>query len=813
MTASVLAICTGATATTLHVPSEYATIQSAIDSSYAGDVVEVGPGIYTESLNFGGRAIIVRSTAGAIETVVDPVNGRCFTASGQKGASARLEGFTLRGGSAGQGGGIYVQSSSPTVANCVIIANSATSQGGGVYVESGNPKLINCTISANQGYQSGGGICVSSGSISLEGCTVVGNMLTYPYYTSGGGLFFASSNATATITGGEIRSNSATYGGGIYGGTVSITNCAIGGNVSQYPGGDIGHGGGIDSSSVTITGGSLTDNMTDGSGGALYNVSGQVNGCMISGNTAVLDGGAVWSSGALTLSWCTLEENTASATGGAWYKSSGTAVVQSCQVKNNNALTTGGLWLGGGLTTVLGSTFCGNGVNITGQWMNAGGNTLQGACDGSGATTLHVPSEYATIQSAIDSSYAGDVVEVGPGIYTESLNFGGRAIIVRSTAGAIETVVDPVNGRCFTASGQKGASARLEGFTLRGGSAGQGGGIYVQSSSPTVANCVIIANSATSQGGGVYVESGNPKLINCTISANQGYQSGGGICVSSGSISLEGCTVVGNMLTYPYYTSGGGLFFASSNATATITGGEIRSNSATYGGGIYGGTVSITNCAIGGNVSQYPGGDIGHGGGIDSSSVTITGGSLTDNMTDGSGGALYNVSGQVNGCMISGNTAVLDGGAVWSSGALTLSWCTLEENTASATGGAWYKSSGTAVVQSCQVKNNNALTTGGLWLGGGLTTVLGSTFCGNGVNITGQWVDAGANAFNVYCAPQCPGDSTGDGLINGLDLGVMLGLWGPCSGAECIADFTGDGVVSGNDLSFLLASWGTCADH
>ena len=323
-------------------------------------------------------------------------------------------------------------------------------------------------------------------------------------------------------------------------------------------------------------------------------------------------------------------------------------------------------------------------------------------CTGATATTLHVPSEYATIQSAIDSSYAGDVVEVGPGIYTESLNFGGRAIIVRSTAGAIETVVDPVNGRCFTASGQKGASARLEGFTLRGGSAGQGGGIYVQSSSPTVANCVIIANSATSQGGGVYVESGNPKLINCTVSANQGYQSGG---------------------------------------------------------------------------------------------------------------ALYNVSGQVNGCMISGNTAVLDGGAVWSSGALTLSWCTLEENTASATGGAWYKSSGTAVVQSCQVKNNNALTTGGLWLGGGLTTVLGSTFCGNGVNITGQWVDAGANAFNVYCAPQCPGDSTGDGLINGLDLGVMLGLWGPCSGAECIADFTGDGVVSGNDLSFLLASWGTCADH
>lgn len=73
----------------------------------------------------------------------------------------------------------------------------------------------------------------------------------------------------------------------------------------------------------------------------------------------------------------------------------------------------------------------------------------------SGAATLHVPSDYATIQGAINASFAGDVIEVGPGVYTESLNFGGRAITVRSTDGAATTVVDPVSGRCFTASGQK----------------------------------------------------------------------------------------------------------------------------------------------------------------------------------------------------------------------------------------------------------------------------------------------------------------------------------------------------------------------
>ena len=176
-----LLLCAAASATTLQVPSQYATIQSAIDASFAGDVVEVGPGIYMESLNFGGRVFIVRSTAGAATTVVDPVAGRCLTASGQKGASARLEGFTLRGGNSSQGGGVYVQSSSPTIANCVIIANAATENGGGVYVASGDPTFINCTISSNQGTYQGGGVYVYNGSITLDACTLVANMLTYHY--------------------------------------------------------------------------------------------------------------------------------------------------------------------------------------------------------------------------------------------------------------------------------------------------------------------------------------------------------------------------------------------------------------------------------------------------------------------------------------------------------------------------------------------------------------------------------------------------------------------------------------------------------
>ncbi|MFO0873677.1 MAG: hypothetical protein U0575_06860 [Phycisphaerales bacterium] len=54
----------------------------------------------------------------------------------------------------------------------------------------------------------------------------------------------------------------------------------------------------------------------------------------------------------------------------------------------------------------------------------------------------------------------------------------------------------------------------------------------------------------------------------------------------------------------------------------------------------------------------------------------------------------------------------------------------------------------------------------------------------------------------------CPADITGDGLVDGADLGVLLAAWGPCVG--CAADVTFDGVVDGADLGVVLAAWGAC---
>lgn len=51
-----------------------------------------------------------------------------------------------------------------------------------------------------------------------------------------------------------------------------------------------------------------------------------------------------------------------------------------------------------------------------------------------------------------------------------------------------------------------------------------------------------------------------------------------------------------------------------------------------------------------------------------------------------------------------------------------------------------------------------------------------------------------------------PGDLDSDGLVDGSDLGLLLGQWGAC-GSGCTADLNADGVVDGADLGALLGAW------
>jgi hypothetical protein len=65
--------------------------------------------------------------------------------------------------------------------------------------------------------------------------------------------------------------------------------------------------------------------------------------------------------------------------------------------------------------------------------------------------------------------------------------------------------------------------------------------------------------------------------------------------------------------------------------------------------------------------------------------------------------------------------------------------------------------------------------------------------------------------FFVVPGPTAPvaGDLDGNGSVDGADLAILLGGWGPCPRkGGCAADLDGNGVVDGADLAILLGSWG-----
>ncbi|HMN96053.1 MAG TPA: multiheme c-type cytochrome [Phycisphaerales bacterium] len=72
------------------------------------------------------------------------------------------------------------------------------------------------------------------------------------------------------------------------------------------------------------------------------------------------------------------------------------------------------------------------------------------------------------------------------------------------------------------------------------------------------------------------------------------------------------------------------------------------------------------------------------------------------------------------------------------------------------------------------------------------------------------WVAQGRSApvdmdsAMIVLAPTNPADLNGDGVVDGADLGLLLGAWGtPGPG-----DINGDGIVDGADLGLLLGAWG-----
>ena len=211
------------------------------------------------------------------------------------------------------------------------------------------------------------------------------------------------------------------------------------------------------------------------------------------------------------------------------------------------------------------------------------------------AKTIHVPADQPTIQNAINVANAGDLVLVAAGIYTENIDFKGKAITVQSTSGAKVTIIDGgKRGTVAAFVNGEGPKSILSGFILQHGNANTfGGGVIVSAASPTIVNNIIQRNTACVGGGGISLLGGSARVLNNVIQENSqtdcsggGY--GGGIDIAGGSPIIYGNIIRNN-------TFGGlGAGVASHYlAIPIIQNNVITQNSQTLGGS--GGGLSITD--------------------------------------------------------------------------------------------------------------------------------------------------------------------------------------------------------------------------
>jgi hypothetical protein len=226
------------------------------------------------------------------------------------------------------------------------------------------------------------------------------------------------------------------------------------------------------------------------------------------------------------------------------------------------------------------------------------------------AAEIHVPSQFSTIQAAIDSSADGDTIIVQPGTYAENIDYNGKAITLTSTnpldaAVVASTIIDGnLNGSVVTFDSGETPNSVLTGFTIRNGSGTlingkrYGGGIYCGfQSTPTIARNKIMNNTAD-VGGAIYIYGNTPPAITTGPNVNYPYASIG----QTMALSVTATDPDGDPLVYRWVPREGGAI--------TGTGSAVSFSAATAGvyhidltvddqhGGTATGTVTVTVIGI-----------------------------------------------------------------------------------------------------------------------------------------------------------------------------------------------------------------------
>ena len=411
-----------------------------------------------------------------------------------------------------------------------------------------------------------------------------------------------------------------------------------------------------------------------------------------------------------------------------------------------------------------------------------------GALSNAQGAILHVGThwsgtQYATIQSAINTAVNGDEIWVEKGTYalTSMITVNKKISLYGGFTGS-ETVrgqrdwvnnITTVDGQnavgCFYTT----ADATIDGFTITrgykstgGGDNEKGAGILngdINLGSPpadapdlAVANCIFYRNETYSRSGGAicnFSSAGNLTVTSCTFQENFADEQGGAIRVQKGNVTIQDCVFQGNKIKKDTGGVGGALHISDTAGTAIISRCTFLENKCRDGGALGADTtVTISRCTFFNNnpsnaITAPRHGTIVSRGDL---TVTITNCLFYGNRVQYGGGISINGSGtnenlKVTNCTFSGNVLVGTGAA----------------------GGAIYtqKTGGTFILKNCilygDVTNNEiAGVTGYLFPTASYTDIDQNGYAGSNGNIRQTPNFVGGNDYHLQTSSPCKDTGT-----------------------------------------------------
>jgi len=519
------------------VPTDFPTIQTALDSVSAGDVIVVEPGNYAEELQWPAtQDISLTSRLGAESTILTGLNDfRVLTLVGPLGRGTRIEGFTVQdglhyvGGSTdAHGGGIYLLGASVTIQQCVIRncraygrSRSSMAYGGGIDAWFCSPVITGCLIENNR----------------AESWYGVGAW--------GGGIYLSYGPDMAQITNNVVRSNVSDSGcdGITIDGTAYVANNVIYGN---------GWDGLISWSNSSIIINNSIGYHARTALASVWHFSSLFNNVVVGGRFGIHGNGLPTAAG-WNISWGSEHNYYETEVGMNDLQADPRWNLSFHLLADSPAIDTGmnsgaktdiddqrrpsGLAYDRGADEFVAAVSAPPVKELRAESSSAVGELLRHLPRNAAAhnrvvkDACHVPDDFPTIQAALNDGCRSILVQ--PGIYFENIDFGqsNYDTQIQSVEGPGATIIDGgQRGRVITIQDPNADIIEISGFTIRNGYASDtgGAGILMTQDFISIRNCIFEDNIVECESGGCYGgavliadDCYEPKIESCQFRRNR----------------------------------------------------------------------------------------------------------------------------------------------------------------------------------------------------------------------------------------------------------------------------------------------------